>query len=367
MSSIFTLSLVISRKSPLLKLAKPELDSLQITDNVYSLPVKIGIVTCSGQVNVTYSIATYETLTLIKSIMISASVHKVTAVDLHIFVDSYALQQFFDTIISEFSFNDIGNRVNMKVYYYNVFKSVPRGSVKEFIKTKLRCTYLRIFFPEVLKSLDEILYLDTDTVVTGNIGDIWRRFHEMAPQKLVALAPNNVAEDENYSYLDKELFGDIPHVPPKGVNAGVFYINLAGLRKFRWTEKVLEFYRKINQSEIYINDQRLLNMFLHDNLDVLEILPCHYNFQNIHCQKGLTCRTAESEPSGIQIFHGTGDSFYVNQSHYQLFWAYTYFQFDEKVEPLVGFLNDLRGYYMSVKNDSTCNGLLGPLLFKNIL
>ncbi|CAL8127939.1 unnamed protein product [Orchesella dallaii] len=183
-------------------------------DNKPSSPVKIGIVTCSGRVNITHSIPTYETLTLIKSILISASVHNVTAVDLHIFVDSYALQQFLDTIISEFSYNVIGNKVQMKAYYYNVFKSVPRGSVKEFIKTKLRCTYLRIFFPEVLKSVDEILYLDTDTIVTGNIGDIWRKFHEMAPQKLVALAPNNLEGDKVHAYLDEELFGGewVPHL-----------------------------------------------------------------------------------------------------------------------------------------------------------
>ncbi|CAL8127933.1 unnamed protein product [Orchesella dallaii] len=213
--SMLILSLVVSRKTQILQLAEPEFDRyssspgslFRLTNNINSAPVKIGIVTCSGRVNVTYSMATYETLTLIKSIMISASTHNVRAVDLHIFVDSYALQQFLDTIISEFSFSEIGNSVEMKVYYYNVFKSVPRGSVKEFIYTKLRCTYLRIFFPEVLKSLDEILYLDTDTVVTGNIGDIWRKFHEMAPQKLVALAPNNVAEDENYNELDKEQFG----------------------------------------------------------------------------------------------------------------------------------------------------------------
>ncbi|CAL8109460.1 unnamed protein product, partial [Orchesella dallaii] len=310
-----------------------------------STVVKIGIVTCSGPyLNATELRGTNETVTLIKSVIISAKVYNVEEVQFHIFVDSDILQKFLERKISAYSAK-IRNVVKIRSYFYSVFKSVPANNVKEFVNSDLPCTYIRIFFPDVLTSIDEILYLDTDVVITGNIAEIWKTFRDMSNNEIVALSPNNEPEDKNYEDIDKGNFGNIPHVLSKGVNAGIFYMNLLGLRKFEWTTKVLDVYRKYIEQLFYMNDQRLINIVLHRYRDILKVMPCNYNFQYLHCEKGLTCKEAVSDPMGIQILHGAGDSFQnETKSHYLIYESFRKFELGRQDEVLDLFTS-LKQYY----------------------
>ena len=45
----------------------------------------------------------------------------------------------------------------------------------------------------LLKHIDALIYLDTDSIVVSNLTEFWQHFrNEMKDKKLAALAPNNV-------------------------------------------------------------------------------------------------------------------------------------------------------------------------------
>ncbi|CAL8127930.1 unnamed protein product [Orchesella dallaii] len=343
--------------------SNPKFDAVSVPKKS---PIQIGIVACAGPRNA--NLATLESLTLIKSIIISATIYNnMKELHFHIFVDSAELEKYLEDVIMFDFILKARKNIQVQTYFYNVLTVLPAGSGKEFWATELPCTYVRLFFPEVLSTLDEILYLDTDIIITGNIGKIWERLKGIDEQKLVALVPNNELEDKNFHSIDLETFGELPHVPPKGVNAGVFYMKLESLRKIGWTSQLLELYRKYKDT-VKINDQKLINLFLHYHPEMLEVLPCNYNFQHLHCSKGLTCKEAIKDQTGVQILHGTGSTFYeVDQAHHLIFEAYKKFDLGAPEGIFDGLLNPLKKYYTEVKNESTCDGALGPLLFKDVI
>lgn len=60
------------------------------------------------------------------------------------------------------------------------------------------------------------------------------------------------------------IFVDIPHPPPKGLNAGVLLMNLTRMRNHGWVGKVLKTFDEYSTNYI-LNDQRLLNIYLRLN------------------------------------------------------------------------------------------------------
>lgn len=99
-------------------------------------------------------------------------------------------------------------------------------------------------------------------IVTGNIGKLWERLGLMTGEQLVGVARNNEPEDRNYGWLDKEGFGDIPHVAPKGLNSGMMLMNLTRMREYGWEERLTRLYRDYAKI-VRLNDQRLLNIMLY--------------------------------------------------------------------------------------------------------
>lgn len=239
--------------------------------------------------------------------------------------------------INEFT-RKLKDHVKTSTKFYNVFASVPYGYERDFIDNVRRCGYVRLFLPTFLpKSTHQILYLDTDIVVTGNIGEIWHNFKEKVVTKYSR--PKLAAMIQNSEVFDGKLFMDvyhdhfknIPHVPPRGVNSGVIFMNLDAMRKLHWTKKIMAIWKRMRK--LLSGDQQLLNAFFHYHLNDLEMLPCNYNFQHLHCEKGLTCKAVKTDPSGIQIMHGAGGLFQKKgRSHIAIFRAYKLVSFNFKVD-----------------------------------
>jgi len=119
-------------------------------------------------------------------------------------------------------------------------------------------------------------------------------------------------------------------------------MNLTKMRLVGWNDIVYKAYE--NYSALYdVNmDQLLLNYILYYergykiilrfqrfnmmydwlilliyNLAMLMEIPCHFNYLYTHCDKdghGQLCQSAEKDPDGIHIVHGTGQQYILKRS-----------------------------------------------------
>lgn len=162
---------------------------------------------------------------------------------------------------------DLGNNTLqvIKLKPLEVFEKFPLP------KRLSPATFYRIFIPEILKDVDKAIYLDSDTVVQGDIGSLWD----------INLEDNLLGAVENYYYdyfkkyvLHKKNIGlsNDAHY----FNAGVLLLNLKELRTYKLFEKSLTYLEKHHYSLLKWHDQDLLNIFI-DRKRFLA-LSVSYNF-----------------------------------------------------------------------------------------
>lgn len=123
--------------------------------------------------------------------------------------------------------------------------------------------YYRLFAANLLPlSVDKVLYLDCDIIVTGNLEHLWEMDWTNYAAGVVPDIFNDA--DRNYTLLkfDKEL---------GYFNSGVIFMNLDYWRKYKTGKKCVEMLKNG-----YSNDQDLLNDALKD---CKRNLPLTYNFQ----------------------------------------------------------------------------------------
>lgn len=128
-----------------------------------------------------------------------------------------------------------------------------------------KATWMKIFLIQDLPDdVETILYLDSDTIVCGNIGEIAEVDLTGYP---IACAYDSVA------YKNGRMIGE-----DRYYNAGVTYYNVRMWKQDGFFEKMLEhLYRNV---EWYPdNDQRLLNDYFRGQI---RLLPMKFNFQGLH-------------------------------------------------------------------------------------
>lgn len=128
-------------------------------------------------------------------------------------------------------------------------------------------TFYRLYVAELLpESIEKILYLDDDMVVTGDLSPIWEM--DMA-DKVVAAVPDVISPSGEHQ---KRL-----HYPVEAgyFNAGVIMINLRNWRMNNIGQQCLAFLEDHHDILRYY-DQDVLNAVLWDKKITL---PHHYNFQ----------------------------------------------------------------------------------------
>ena len=115
----------------------------------------------------------------------------------------------------------------------------------------------RLFASEIIEDADKVLYLDSDTIITNSISNIFKIKMEYPV--------NAVREFEVSSYLPQDI--------RKYYNSGVLLFDLTRWEEENCTEKLyseLDLYRNI----LRFPDQDLLNLALHDSIGDL---PFSYN------------------------------------------------------------------------------------------
>ncbi|MCR5688230.1 MAG: glycosyltransferase family 8 protein [Lachnospiraceae bacterium] len=129
--------------------------------------------------------------------------------------------------------------------------------------------YLRLFFTRLYDfSGKRVLYLDADTVVDGDIGQLLS--YDMGGRS-IGMVLESITDD--YKVMigmdgDSEYF-----------NSGVILYDTGRWQEMRYTEKLLDHIQNVRSS--YIGDQDLINLVCEGDICRL---PLEYNFQPLHAR-----------------------------------------------------------------------------------
>lgn len=174
---------------------------------------------------------------------------------------------------------------NISIHFIKV-KEYP--CFKDF-KTEDNITiesYFRIFIPELIPlNVDQIIYLDGDIVVEGDILELW---NIPMRENIIMAVPemNKIGYYVSDSYALKTY--KILNIPQKNkyFNAGVLKINVRKWRENNISEQIVNYLIKYKK-EILWHDQDGLNAILWNNWDEL---PCEWNVMTaLYWEKNYNC------------------------------------------------------------------------------
>jgi len=134
--------------------------------------------------------------------------------------------------------------------------------------------YTPILIPKLLPNLEKALFLDCDTIVEGNIAQLWKIDLDDA---LAGMIPNYWMDSKETIETRNQILG----FEESGVyfNTGVILMNLSGLRKCQLAriaaENVGQLYKQITEAGlVWLADQDVLNFAL---CGKVKKLPMRYN------------------------------------------------------------------------------------------
>ncbi len=132
-------------------------------------------------------------------------------------------------------------------------------------------TFYKLFVSELLKDMGitvhRMLYIDSDTVITGNIRELY--FADLH-QKPIGMVPDTLAYQykEELGFWGKDIY----------YNAGLVLYDFEQIHKQKWEQKMSEHIRDI-KADYHKHEQDLLNVVFRDNIHPLHL---RYNLQSIH-------------------------------------------------------------------------------------
>lgn len=126
-------------------------------------------------------------------------------------------------------------------------------------------TFFRLGLPLVLPDVDRCLYLDGDTVVVGDIAELWAE--DIGDALIGGVEGHNFTtrKKRNKKRLDWDESKTF-----KYVNAGVLIMNLDGMRK----ENMVSVFNSMDPGSYRFADQDVINIACADRI---EYIPCRYN------------------------------------------------------------------------------------------
>lgn len=226
---------------------------------------------------------------------------------------------------SRISFDDPGKRLE------RIERSI---SLRDYYSA---ATYYRIFIADMFKSYDRAIYLDSDTVVTGDISEMF--FTDIGGSLVGAVHDNVMFVDTFGEYVEKvvNVHRD------RYFNAGILLINLSLFRKEQIELKFIELLEK--RSFPVAQDQDYLNILCKDRV---HYFPYEWNLVPDPALVGR-------EPKIIHFKMAHRPWHYDNIAYGEYFWKYA-----EKTE----FYNDI----VAVKRSRTdADALRDEEIGKNLL
>lgn len=125
-------------------------------------------------------------------------------------------------------------------------------------------SYYRIFLADILPDVDRIIYLDADTLLTGDLTELWRT--DLEGNFLAACLDERAYMKKVFSVLNprrREYF-----------NSGVLVFDLCLFRKYKTINDFLDFL--VDTADLYeLGDQDALNLYF---LDAVKLLDSSWNY-----------------------------------------------------------------------------------------
>ena len=159
----------------------------------------------------------------------------------------------------------------------------------EDFKAKYKlCSGTRLFLPQLLPDLDQILYVDRDVVIMDDLRPLWALRGCFGIHQMVALSIET--DDPGLSFY-RSAHAAINPWGLAGLNSGVILFHLANMRAANTNETFV----KLNAERASLctgryghclGDQDVLNVWLHDDPSLVVPLGCRWNFRD-------DCRAAE--------------------------------------------------------------------------
>ncbi len=205
------------------------------------------------------------------------------AVALKSLLDNRDVEKLYDIIILEANVTNVNKEAiaSMNNSEKVSIRFINSNELYESIDTsKLFChlhfskeMYLRLFIPQMMPNYDKVIYLDCDTLVTGDISklmDIDLGSNYVAAVRDYNTIVNFRAYPNVETYFSKNLkLKDINNY----VNSGVLLINIPEMLTINMTQKIfdlLDYYK-----EFLYPDQDILNIICEDRI---KIIPNSWNY-----------------------------------------------------------------------------------------
>uniref|UniRef100_A0A1B6HKJ2 UDP-D-xylose:beta-D-glucoside alpha-1,3-D-xylosyltransferase n=1 Tax=Homalodisca liturata TaxID=320908 RepID=A0A1B6HKJ2_9HEMI len=250
------------------------------------ISVALAVVACGDRL--------HETLVMIKSAILFSNNVKLQV----IVIADIPLIKGFDEKLSEWR-----SIVNNSFDYQIKPVAFPENGKEEWRKLFKPCAAQRLFLPGLLKELDSVLYVDTDTLFLGPLEEVWLHFSRMNSSQMAALAPEH--EDPNTGWYNR--FARHPYYGELGVNSGVMLMNLTRMRDFGWEKYLAPIYKEF-KLKITWGDQDIINIIFHYHPERLYVYSCRYNYRSDHCMYMSVCEDANKH--GVAVIHGSRSTFH---------------------------------------------------------
>ncbi|CAG7816197.1 unnamed protein product [Allacma fusca] len=219
------------------------------------------------------------------------------------------------------------------------------------------CSTQRLFFPQTLPHIGELMYLDTDVMFLSSITDMWKEFSKMKPVHLAAVAPEHELPGDGW-YNRKSL---IPYYGPRGLNTGTMLMNLTAMRSFDITEKMATIAESYGDT-IHWADQDMMNILFHFYPYTLHEIGCEFNYRVQHClcdfPKSGDCGCRNAEKNGISIFHGNRGTFHKKRFIKNI---YNAFRKMSLTAPPQDILEQLKRDYKNIDSKLPCGNISNAL------
>lgn len=184
-----------------------------------------------------------------------------------------------------------------------------------------RNIWLRIFLPELLdENIDRVLYLDTDTIVCGDITELFS----------VDLTNHSLAACMDFMGFSDKVFKRLGYPSDYGyICSGVMVFNLNYFRAHNLTEKILDFARK-HAGEITFPDQDAINAACHKSMKLLplkfDMLPPFFANETFVKQHEEEVKEMLADP---RIIHYAGCNPWKKESRHRHFYESEFWKYAE--------------------------------------
>ncbi|UJR34034.1 hypothetical protein I4U23_021447 [Adineta vaga] len=249
-------------------------------------PIHLTIVVCGHRLD--------EALTALKSSLIFTP----GPIIFHIFTEDHLREEFREKIDFQWPME---YKSKFQIEFYSI--EFTRGNDERWRTLFKPCCTQRLFIPDILKHVDSVIYIDTDTLFLSNVRNLWRFFRKFNTTQLAALTPEH--EDPSMGWYNR--FARHPYYGSMGLNSGVMLMNLTRMREVDMISKITNIFE-----EFYLNitwgDQCLLNIYFNYYPEQMYEFTCDWNYRPDHCIYENNCAIAKDD--GVKILHGCRSAFH---------------------------------------------------------